>query len=226
MARFVTSTSAPRSAPGHSGRAAGAGPRRARLRADGRRQVVVGALEKVSLRRGRERKGLLGLPPPTPGGTKPARAPAGPASGTGPSGESPAPPHPLLGVEHRASGEAHEEVLAARLDGLDRLPDDAQPSRRGGHCDERRVEGEDGLAGERRVEGPRGAPDGVAVGHGGGRPSSGLSKQEPLGIRSTGIPRGAKPGARANEARLGEERRERALGESGAPSHGPSQGRA
>jgi hypothetical protein len=100
------------------------------------------------------------------GGLDDGAAREGPACGPGLPMQPPAPPHPQVGVQNRPPGEAHEEMLAARLDGLDRAADEGLTARRGGDRREHRVEGHHCLGGERRVEGARGAPDGVALGHG------------------------------------------------------------
>ena len=104
-----------------------------------------------------------------------------------------------------------------------------QLPRGGGHRGERRIEGHDGLAGERRVQRARGAPDRVALGHGWISPASALFVG---GVRIVGRrhesrrTRQPEPGAGADEAGLGEERRERALGERRSLAHRPAEGRA
>ena len=77
----------------------------------------------------------------------------------------PAAVHAHVRAQHQAAGEAHQQVLAGRVDALDRPAGERRvvvdPGERGEH----RLEADDRLAGQRAVQRARGAEDGVAFRH-------------------------------------------------------------
>lgn len=79
--------------------------------------------------------------------------------------EPPAPVQPEVGVQQRPALEAHQQVLAARQDGLDLPSDQSQPPRGPRHRRQRRLEALDRLPGQRSVQRPGRAEEGVAFWH-------------------------------------------------------------